>query len=54
MIVIMLLLLQARERVVLQTWNTVVQIRQKGAKHKRTIFFLEQLLLKHNVCEKAL
>ena len=37
-----------------QTWNTVVQIRQKGAKHKRTLFFLEQLLLKHNVCEKAL
>lgn len=36
------------------TWNTVVQIRQKGAKHKRTLFFLEQLLLKHNVCEKAL
>jgi len=35
------------------TWNTCVQVRQK-VKHKRTFFFLEQLLLKHGVCEKAI
>lgn len=35
------------------TWNTVVQLRQK-VRHKRTFYWLEQLLLKHNVCEKTL
>lgn len=35
------------------TWNTVVQVRQK-VRHKRTFYWLEQLLLKHNICEKAL
>lgn len=29
------------------TWKAVVQCRQKGVVHKRTFFFLEQLILKH-------
>jgi nonsense-mediated mRNA decay protein 3 len=29
------------------TWHAVVQVRQR-VPHKRTFFFLEQLLLKHN------
>jgi len=34
-------------------WDTVVQARQK-VRHKRTFYFLEQLLLKHNICMKAI
>jgi len=34
-------------------WKAVCQVRQK-VKHKRTFFYLEQLLLKHNICEKVL
>lgn len=34
-------------------WNTVVQIRQK-VDHKKSMLYLEQMLLKHNVCEKAM
>ena len=37
----------------LYTWNAVVQVRQK-LDHKRTFLFLEQLILKHNVHEKAI
>eukprot|EP01006_Ploeotia_vitrea_P039272 TRINITY_DN66326_c8_g9_i1.p1 TRINITY_DN66326_c8_g9~~TRINITY_DN66326_c8_g9_i1.p1 ORF type:complete len:603 (-),score=332.96 TRINITY_DN66326_c8_g9_i1:27-1682(-) len=35
------------------TWDTVVQVRQK-VPHKRTFFFLEQLMIKHNVAAKAI
>jgi len=35
------------------TWEAVVQVRQK-VKHKRTFFWLEQLLIKHNVCDKCI
>ncbi|KAL9653875.1 hypothetical protein ABK040_012935 [Willaertia magna] len=35
------------------TWNAVVQVRQK-LDHKRTFLFLEQLILKHGVHEKAI
>lgn len=31
------------------TWTAVVQVRQHR-KHKRTLFYLEQLLLKNNIC----
>ena len=34
------------------TWCSVVQLRQK-ADHKRTFYFLEQLILKHNAHEKV-
>jgi nonsense-mediated mRNA decay protein 3 len=34
-------------------WNVVVQVRQK-VRHKRTFFFLEQLLLKHGICQKCI
>lgn len=34
------------------TWCSVVQLRQK-ADHKRTFYFLEQLVLKHNAHEKV-
>jgi 60S ribosomal export protein NMD3 len=34
------------------TWNAVVQVRQK-VKHKRTFFYLEQLILKNNAAERA-
>jgi len=34
-------------------WKANCQVRQK-VKHKRTFFYLEQLLLKHNICEKVL
>ena len=33
-------------------WNAIVQLRQK-CEHKRTFFFLEQLILKHNMHEKV-
>ena len=35
------------------TWNSVVQVRQK-VDHKRTILYLEQLILKHNMHAKAI
>jgi len=35
------------------TWNSVVQVRQH-VKHKRTFFYLEQLLLRHQVCVNAI
>jgi nonsense-mediated mRNA decay protein 3 len=35
------------------TWESVVQVRQK-VKHKRTFFWLEQLMIKHNVCAKCI
>ena len=35
------------------TWNSVVQLRQK-IDHKRTILYLEQLILKHNMHAKAI
>lgn len=35
-----------------QAWKAVVQVRQK-VDHKRTFYFLEQLILKHNAHEKA-
>jgi nonsense-mediated mRNA decay protein 3 len=35
------------------TWNTVIQVRQK-VNHKRTFLFLEQLILKHNACDRTL
>mmetsp|Transcript_33617 Transcript_33617/g.56993 ORF Transcript_33617/g.56993 Transcript_33617/m.56993 type:complete len:352 (-) Transcript_33617:835-1890(-) len=35
------------------TWESVVQVRQK-VRHKRTFLWLEQLLIKHNVCEKVI
>mmetsp|Transcript_16199 Transcript_16199/g.30605 ORF Transcript_16199/g.30605 Transcript_16199/m.30605 type:complete len:528 (-) Transcript_16199:165-1748(-) len=35
------------------TWESVVQVRQK-VKHKRTFYWLEQLMIKHNVCEKCI
>lgn len=34
-------------------WNTVVQVRQK-VRHKKTFFYIEQLLLKHNICKKCI
>lgn len=34
------------------TWAAVVQIRQQ-VEHKKTMLYLEQLMLKHNACEKA-
>jgi len=34
------------------TWTAVVQIRQQVS-HKKTMLYLEQMLLKHNVCAKA-
>jgi len=34
-------------------WDTVVQVRQK-VRHKKTFFYLEQLLLKHNICQKCI
>lgn len=34
------------------TWCSVVQLRQK-ADHKRTLYFLEQLILKHNAHDKV-
>eukprot|EP01083_Nonionella_stella_P111756 328033_1 len=34
------------------TWSTVVQIRQK-AEHKRTFYYLEQLILKHGMTESV-
>eukprot|EP00456_Euglypha_rotunda_P079185 TRINITY_DN7599_c0_g1_i15.p1 TRINITY_DN7599_c0_g1~~TRINITY_DN7599_c0_g1_i15.p1 ORF type:complete len:578 (-),score=70.43 TRINITY_DN7599_c0_g1_i15:27-1760(-) len=34
-------------------WKAVCQVRQK-VKHKKTFFYLEQLLLKHNICEKVI
>lgn len=34
-------------------WNTVVQVRQK-VRHKKTFFYIEQLLLKHNICKKVI
>lgn len=34
------------------TWNTVIQVRQK-VKHKRTFFWLEQLLIKHSITGKV-
>lgn len=34
------------------TWAAVVQIRQP-VEHKKTMLYLEQMLLKHNICEKA-
>ena len=33
-------------------WNAIAQVRQK-TEHKRTFFFLEQLILKHNAHEKV-
>ena len=33
-------------------WNAIAQVRQK-TEHKRTFFFLEQLILKHNMHEKV-
>jgi nonsense-mediated mRNA decay protein 3 len=33
-------------------WNSIVQLRQK-CEHKRTFFFLEQLILKHNMHERV-
>ncbi len=35
------------------TWTAMVQLRQK-VKHKKTMFYLEQLLLKHGVVERAM
>lgn len=35
-----------------QSWKAVVQVRQK-VDHKRTFYFLEQLILKHRAHEKA-
>lgn len=35
------------------TWTAVVQVRQK-VDHKRTFYFLEQLILKHNMHEKCI
>lgn len=35
------------------TWTACIQVRQHR-KHKRTIFFLEQLLMKHNICANVL
>jgi nonsense-mediated mRNA decay protein 3 len=35
------------------TWGALVQVRQK-VDHKKTFFFLEQLILKHNAHEKVL
>jgi len=35
------------------TWQAVVQLRQK-VDHRRTFFFLEQLILKHNAHEQAI
>jgi nonsense-mediated mRNA decay protein 3 len=35
------------------TWNAVVQVRQKVA-HRRTLCFLEQLILKHDAHEKVI
>lgn len=35
------------------TWESVVQVRQK-VRHKRTFMWLEQLLIKHGVCEKCI
>lgn len=35
------------------TWTSVLQVRQK-AEHKRTFFYLEQILLKHRLTEKCL
>ena len=35
------------------TWKAVVQVRQR-VDHKRTFYYLEQLLLKHDMHSKAL
>ncbi len=35
------------------TWNAVVQVRQKTA-HKKTFFHLEQLMIKHNAHTKTI
>eukprot|EP00471_Norrisiella_sphaerica_P008133 CAMPEP_0184503152 /NCGR_PEP_ID=MMETSP0113_2-20130426/51724_1 /TAXON_ID=91329 /ORGANISM="Norrisiella sphaerica, Strain BC52" /LENGTH=475 /DNA_ID=CAMNT_0026892599 /DNA_START=248 /DNA_END=1676 /DNA_ORIENTATION=- len=35
------------------TWESVIQVRQK-VQHKRTFLWLEQLLIKHNVCDKVI
>eukprot|EP01022_Parablepharisma_sp_SALTPOND_P017866 TRINITY_DN2901_c4_g1_i1.p3 TRINITY_DN2901_c4_g1~~TRINITY_DN2901_c4_g1_i1.p3 ORF type:complete len:566 (+),score=39.86 TRINITY_DN2901_c4_g1_i1:9070-10767(+) len=35
------------------TWNSVVQLRQK-VDHKRAIYYLEQIILKHNMHSKAI
>lgn len=35
------------------TWNAVVQVRQK-VEHRRTLCFLEQLILKHDAHEKVI
>ena len=34
------------------TWTSVLQLRQK-VDHKRTFYFIEQLILKHNAHDKA-
>jgi nonsense-mediated mRNA decay protein 3 len=36
------------------TWRALVQVRQKGVEHKRTFYFLEQLILKHNAHKDTL
>lgn len=38
---------QCHRREAKDTWNAVVQVRQK-VRHKRTFFYLEQLIIKHN------
>lgn len=35
------------------TWVAVVQVRQHR-KHKRTMFLLEQMLIKHNICSDVM
>ncbi len=35
------------------TWTAVVQVRQHR-KHKRTLFMLEQLLIRHNICNNVI
>ncbi len=37
-----------------QTWSAVVQVRQRNVKHRRTLLYLEQLLLKSGAADKAL
>lgn len=36
-----------------QAWTSCVQIRQKGVRHKRTMLYLEQLILKHGAHRQA-
>ena len=42
-----------REAAKMDAWQAVVQVRQK-VEHKRTFYYLEQLILKHNAHENAL